>query len=93
MEITLREFRKSPFCRQDKSILRLINEKTTRKELPAIRNLYSTLTEIASNQARENISIYLFDIAKISGLSERTVSKGLDHLKKLGIVFMKPQER
>jgi len=93
MEITVREFRKSPFCRQDKSILRLINEKTTRKELPAIRNLYSTLTEIASNQARENISIYLFDIAKISWLSERTVSKGLDHLKKLWIVFMKPQER
>lgn len=93
MEIAVREFRKSPFCRQDKTILRLINENTTRKELPAIRNLYSTLTEIASNQARENISIYLFDIAKISWLSERTVSKWLDQLDKLWIVFIKPQER
>ncbi len=82
-----------PFCWQDKSVLRKINLEATRKEISAIRNCYVALTEIASNQENEKISIFLFDIAKISGLSEKTVSKCLDFLVGLWVVYMKPQER
>jgi len=49
-EILLREFRKMPFCWQDKPILKLINNEVSRRELPQVRNIYLTLTEIASNQ-------------------------------------------
>lgn len=91
--IILREFRKMPFCRQDKTVLRKINNQSNRKELSAIRNTYFTLTEIASNQENEKISTFLFDIAKLSWLSEKTISKCLDYLKDLWIVFIQPQER
>ena len=93
MDVIVREFRKSPFCRQNKDQLRFINMSASRKELPAIRNLYFTLTEIASNQNNDQINIYLFDIAKISWLSEKTISKSLDILKKWNIVYFEPQER
>jgi hypothetical protein len=66
MDIILREFRKMPFCWQDKPILRQINSNVSRKELSQIRNLYLTLTEIASNQNTEEVGLYLFDIANIS---------------------------
>lgn len=92
-KIILREFRKMPFCWQDKTVLRKINNETNRKEIWAIRNTYFTLTEIASNQENEKISTFLFDIAKISWLSEKTISKCLEHLEKLWIVFVQPQER
>lgn len=92
-EILLREFRKMPFCWQDKPILKLINDKVSRRELPQVRNIYLTLTEIASNQNTQWVIIYLFDIAKISWLSEPTIQKWLEILKRLWIVYYEPQQR
>lgn len=89
----VREFRQSPFCWQDKPTLRLINNNVDRKQLSSIRNVYLTLTELASDYSSENINVFIFDVANRSWLSENTVSKCLDILKNLNIIDYEEQVR
>lgn len=89
----VREFRQSPFCWQDKPILRHINNNVQRKQLSSVRNVYLTLTEIASDYSSEDIKVFIFDVSNRSWLSEDTVSKCLHILQELWIIDYWEQKR
>lgn len=89
----IREFRESPFCWQSKEALRKIRESIDRRNLSGCICTYTALTEIASDRSQDELMIYLFDVARYSGLSEKTCAKHLRLLKGIGLVEIVPQER
>lgn len=89
----VREFRKFPFCWQDKPTLRYINDNVERKQLSSIRNIYFTLTELASDYSSEDIKVFIFDVANRSWLNEKTVSKCLKILEDLWIITFWKQQK
>ena len=84
---------KEPFCWQSKYILREIRQKIDRRNQHGALCVYLALTELASNKVREILDIFLFDIANLSGLSEKTVSKHLKNLNDIKVIKITPQER
>lgn len=73
-----------PFAWQDKRCLRMIREKC--EEYRTALAVYYALTVIASDQEKNEFHTTHAWIAQMAGLSERTVRRRLEDLKRVGII-------
>jgi hypothetical protein len=89
-----RMIRQQPFCWQEKSILRLIDD-ICNKEAKSngyrgkLRNLYLTLTQIQSDCQCDKIAGYTNLIHSYSGLPSGWIPGGLQILEKYNIILLK----
>ena len=82
--------KEGPFCWQAKAARRAIREKLSEEtQLPLALCVYDALTEIASNKEAAVFTERLLEIAKLSGLSKRTVIRVLPLLSAAGLVSIR----
>jgi len=86
-----RKFREKPFCYQDKDILRLIRKKNSNKprQNEILRQIYFTLTEIASDRGNNRFSASMKEIASYSGFSPWTIRRHLPILVEYGAILIR----
>lgn len=87
-ELPTRQFRKQPFCWQEKKILRLLKGKYNKRTLPYRRSVYLALTEIESDFGKEFVKNYTKTISTYAGINRQLVSKILKEFEKLGILHI-----
>lgn len=87
-ELPTRQFRKQPFCWQEKKILRLLKSKYNKRTLPYRRSIYLALTEIESDFGKAFIKNYTKTISTYAGINRQLVSKILKEFEKLGILHI-----
>ncbi len=85
-ELPTRQFRKQPFCWQEKEVLRLLKKEYNKRTLPRRRSVYLALTEIESDFGKEFIKNYTKTIATYAGINRHLASKILKEFEKLGII-------
>ena len=82
----MQHIEKQSFCRQEKSVLKLLRKIYKKSELVKMYCLYGTITEIDSDSDGRDIEYYTETIHIYSGLSKNWIPQGLRNLEKLGIV-------
>ena len=88
MEQKTRQFRKQPFCWQEKNVLRLLKRKYSKRKILSRRSVYLALTEIESDFGKSFIKNYTKTIATYAGIDRHLASQILKEFEKLGIVKM-----
>jgi hypothetical protein len=81
-----RSIRKTPFCWQEKEVLRLIKNKFNGIERVKMLCLYQGLTWIDNDFNEQNIKYYTKTIATYTGLSKDWIPQGLQKLEKLSVI-------
>ena len=80
----------TPFCWQEKAVLRLIREHLDESSLlNSALAMYLVMSEIASNQQEEKFSVSLAVIAEMTGVSRRTVIRIMKEFENLEIINIK----
>jgi hypothetical protein len=74
----------TPFCWQDKRALRIIREQS--EDYGTALAVYVALSVVASDLQRDQFETTHSWLAQIAGLSERTIRRRLEDLKRIGLV-------
>jgi hypothetical protein len=84
----IRVIQNTPFCWQDKKLLRTINYhfEASAISIASARSLYLALTEAASNRSKDSFIVTQGELASLAGLSRSTVNKLVSEFVEIGII-------